>query len=439
MPTSFPLTPPPWINPSFRIFEEGCFYGWEELAIRAGKLLPLLPDHGRVAIDDRSVMMLVAALLACAQARIELVLLRRSIPRVAGASAQIDSESRLLPIGPPVDTTHAFAVLMPTSGTSGEPKLVRQDFVRLLGRIRGGWGTDSRWFLTYEPTAFGGLQVILSAAAAGGTLIVPPPGSDAAIMARFLLETKPDMVSATPSFWRVFLLTIRETEKDKLPPLKALTLGGEAADQPLLDRLSALFPRARISHIYASTEAGALFSVHDRQAGFPAIWLERGIDNIDLRLRDGILEVRSRRAMIDYASGHDRPITTDGWLITGDLVEIRGDRACFIGRADGVVNVGGVKVAVEKVEQFLLAVPGVHDAVVNAVSSPVTGHLLTAMVRPLPSVSEEALRTVLHQALEGLVPAERPRIIDFVSSDSLSGLGAGSAGKKIRMVPPQSS
>ena len=37
--------------------------------------------------------------------------------------------------------------------------------------------------------------------------------------------------------------------------------------------LSKRFPEARITHIYASTEAGVGFAVKDQKAGFPASFL----------------------------------------------------------------------------------------------------------------------------------------------------------------------
>jgi len=412
---------PHWVKPSFRLIERGREYRWDDIAALAGRLLPLLPEHGRVAIDDRSVAMLIAALVACERARIELVLLRRTLPRVAGASEQIEPDGRLTRLGPAVATTHDFAVLMPTSGTAGDPKLVRHNFIRLIGRIRGTGGEAARWLLTYEPTAFGGLQVILTAIAAGATLITTPAGG-VSDLARLIAEQAPTHVSATPSFWRSLLLALPEP-----PPLQVITLGGETADQSLLDRLAALFPAAHITHLYASTEAGALFTVRDRRAGFPAAWLESGADGVSLRIRNGTLETKSPRAMLNYASGQDMPVTKDGWLITGDLVEIQGDRVLFTGRSDGVVNVGGVKVLPEKIEHFLLALPGVCDAAVIAASNPVTGALLTAQIVATPNTDREALRATIIERLGCLAPAERPRVIDFVDTFTLAG-----SGKKLR-------
>jgi len=42
----------------------------------------------------------------------------------------------------------------------------------------------------------------------------------------------------------------------KKDALRQITLGGEIADQAVLDALARRFPGARITHVYASTEAG---------------------------------------------------------------------------------------------------------------------------------------------------------------------------------------
>ena len=162
-----------------------------------------------------------------------------------------------------------------------------------------------------------------------------------------------------------------------------------------------------------------MFAVADGRAGFPARWLETGVDGVDLRLADGELEVRSPRA----APGRE------GWQRTGDLIELAGDRALFAGRADGRVKVGGAMVSPEAVERCLLAVPGVADAEVRAVSNPLTGHILTATVVPAPGTDAESLRAALREAAAGLEPAARPRAVTLADAIPL-----GPAGKKRREV-----
>ncbi|WP_089919536.1 hypothetical protein [Lentzea albida] len=70
--------------------------------------------------------------------------------------------------------------------------------------------------------------------------------------------------------------------------LEQIPLGGEAVEQRLLDEQARRFPRARISWIYASTETGAAFAVHDGRAGFLLSWLTKeDIDRPRLRIRNG--------------------------------------------------------------------------------------------------------------------------------------------------------
>lgn len=390
---------PDWIHPAFRLIEGEEVFGWADLAA-----LPM-PAGGVVQANRPS---RVLAALAAAETAGQGLLLARGGAESGGWQS-----------GP------GFSVTLESSGTTGTPKRLRHDFARLRGRLRGVAEEGARWLLTYDPGAFAGLQVMLTAAAAGALLVAVPNRGDGTIaaLAQAARRHAVTHVSGTPSFWRAFLMALDGPETVLDLPLAAVTLGGEAADQPLLDRLAERFPHARLRHIYASTEAGALFAVADGRAGFPAAWLDAAPDGLELRIADGVLEVRSPRA----APG---AVDADGWLSTGDLVERRGDRVLFAGRLDGLVNVGGVKVSPEVVERRLLAVDGVADAAVVAVTSPITGHLLTATIVPVPSADDVALRVALRAATADLPPAARPRALTFADHIPLS-----AAGKKSRKGP----
>lgn len=393
--------PPVWIDPRLAIIEAGASFGWDEIDAQA----EAWPDARPLVAGPGSVTGLVAALVAAERRDLPILLARRDTPAEATAE----------PIA------GGFSITLLTSGTTGAPKRATHDFARLAGRVAAPRdGAAPRWLLTYEPTAFAGLQVILTALRAGAILIAEPSGG-LEDLARASLAHGATHVSGTPTFWRGFLMAL----DGRAPPLRAVTLGGEAADQPLLDRLAAGFPEARLRHIYASTEAGAVFAVTDGRAGFPAAWLTDGIEGARLRVVEDALEVLSPRAMTGA-----RGLTADGWLMTGDLVEIIGDRVLFAGRRDSVVNIGGAKVLPERIERGLLGVPGVLDAAVTARPSPITGAILVADIVRDPAFTEEATRAAIGAHAAGLAPAERPRRVTFVERL------ATRAGKKPRSAAP---
>jgi acyl-coenzyme A synthetase/AMP-(fatty) acid ligase len=312
--------------------------------------------------------------------------------------------------------SEGFHVLVASSGTTGEPKIARHRLQALLGRIRRrpSKHESARWLLTYQPASFAGLQVILTALVSGDELVaVSELGVRALTDAA--LKWLPTHISATPTFWRSFL--VAAGHKLSQVPLAHLTLGGEVADQSTLDSLRAAFPASGVTHIYATTEAGALFAVKDGVAGFPVEWLVNGIEGVELRIIDGVLEVRSPRSMMGYLGGEGKTsLTTSGWLRTGDLVTIRDNRVHFLGRIDTVISVGGAKVTPEEVEHVLVQTPGVLDARAFGVSNVITGSVVGAEI-VTDVQNHEGLRREIIAHLKGrLEPYKVPRIIRFVQS-----------------------
>lgn len=322
--------------------------------------------------------------------------------------------------------SHACIFVM-TSGTTDTPKIAEHTASGLVGNMqRTSASATSRWLLTYPATSFAGLQVVLSAVIGGATL-VQPANRFAESFARMASAQEITHISGTPTFWRNFLLALGPERL--LTSLRQITLGGEVVDQPTLDRLALRFPSARISQIYASTEVGVLFTVNDGRAGIPAHWIETGIvDDVRLRIRAGVLEALSPRRMTSYVSSHTAPVTSDGWVSTGDLVQRQQDRYVFVGRADRRLNVGGFKVSPEEVEQVLLEVPGVTDTCVFGANNPISGQVVAAEIVAEVDVDLDSLRSELLRHARGRLEAFKiPRVLRFVDR-----LAIGDSGKKLR-------
>jgi acyl-coenzyme A synthetase/AMP-(fatty) acid ligase len=264
--------------------------------------------------------------------------------------------------------------ILPTSGTTGPPKLVKHTLRTLMGAIAEA--PLQQWATFYDIRRYGGLQIFLRALSGRGSLILSAEGeSVSSLLARFG-AAKITHISGTPTHWRKVLIS---GEGLRINP-EYVRLSGEIADSAVLAALRVLYPRARIEHAYASTEAGVVFVVGDGQAGFPAPWVESD-GAVQMKIVDGTVHVRSSSSALG-SLGEGAPTLTnnEGFIDTGDMVERRGDRYYFVGRRSGIINVGGAKVHPEEVETALNAHALVRASRVFARTSAITGALVFADV-----------------------------------------------------------
>ncbi|MFI7022147.1 AMP-binding protein [Micromonospora sp. NPDC049900] len=269
-----------------------------------------------------------------------------------------------------------------TSGTTGRPKRVGHT-LESVTTVRGAQ-PGRTWLCPYAPGTYAWWQVV--------TLALTQPGQHLVLVEPEQLDDWPalaaahgvDAASGTPTFWRRALH--RDPEALARVPLRQLTLGGEPVDQAVLDRLREVFPAARISWIYASSEVGAAIVVHDGQAGFPVEWLDRAAPGRPtIGLRDSELVVTSPYHGVGLA----------GPVRTGDRAQVVDGRVLITGRLDtDEINVGGSKVSAGLVRDVLTAHPRVAWARVTGRRAPLLGHMVVAEVVPDatgPDLDEAAL------------------------------------------------
>lgn len=266
-----------------------------------------------------------------------------------------------------------------TSGTTGRPKLVVHDLTTLTGGIdSGGTLAGGRiWSTFYDIRRYGGLQIFLRAVLTGGSLVLSDsrePAGDFLTRAAGFGVTH---ISGTPSHWRNAILS--HSARAIAP--EYVRLSGEIADQPILDSLRSVYPQAKIAHAFASTEAGLAFDVGDGLAGFPAALIHSENGAVEMKVLDGSLRIRSPRTAIRYL-GQQNAVVTDaeGFVDTGDMLDLRDNRYYFVGRRDGVINVGGLKVHPEEVEAVINRHPLVRMSLVRTKKNPIIGAVVIAEV-----------------------------------------------------------
>jgi acyl-CoA synthetase (AMP-forming)/AMP-acid ligase II len=304
---------------------------------------------------------------------------------------------------------------MATSGTTGDPKWFAHSFLSLTASTKHSQQLQVLcWALLYQPFRFAGLQVVLQALLSGADLVDAADYEPLALMAQ-LKQHEVTAISATPSLWRQLLMTGLLAEVE----LRHITLGGEIADQSVLDKLKRLFPKAKLRHIYASTEAGVGIVVSDGLAGFPVAWLDDNSQPVCLKVSG------TQHLMVKPSFEICQTLTaqTDiqGYLDTLDIVELKGDRVLFMGRSKGTINVGGNKVLPEKVEQVLLQCPEISQAKVYAKKSALMGELVVADITIIPTsdqqqVKQQVLKICKNQLQRFEIPT-KINIVDNIAHD----------------------
>lgn len=316
--------------------------------------------------------------------------------------------------------------IIPTSGTTGSPKLVKHTLSSLTRTVKENQskGREYIWGMLYELGRFAGLQVFLQSILGGSRIVFPDRNTKLDDTVKILTESGCNALSATPTLWRRLMMT----ESASKLPLQLITLGGEISDKRILNALATRYPNARIVHIYASTEAGVGFSVTDGIAGFPASFLSSPLKGVELKVDDGILWLRPSTGKQTFVGESTNLSDEEGWINSGDRVDRQNERYYFLGRSNGAINVGGNKVFPESVENIIREVDGVLLVMVKAKANPFMGSLVEAIVKPDSKMDLNLLKSSISKHCKSnLAPYEVPAIISWTED-----MHTNEAGKIIR-------
>jgi acyl-coenzyme A synthetase/AMP-(fatty) acid ligase len=316
-------------------------------------------------------------------------------------------------------TERATEWLMLTSGTSGVPKIVSHTLEGLTGAIAADGparGASAVWATFYDIRRYGGLQIFLRAVIGGGSMVLSEPGEPLADQMARLAARGVTHISGTPSHWRKLLMS---GAASSFSP-RYVRLSGEIADQAVLDGLAGAFPNASIGHAYASTEAGVGFAVNDGREGFPASLMGQNRDGVEMKVVDGSLRIRSTRTAHAYVGKSAAALTdADGFVDTGDMVELRGDRYHFVGRRGGIINIGGLKVHPEEIEAVINRHAEVRMSRARSRNSPIVGAIVVADVILADgtdaSRTETIRKEILGECRASLAAHKVPAVIRFVA------------------------
>lgn len=300
-------------------------------------------------------------------------------------------------------------VILFTSGSSGTPKAVLHRVNPWLDKVsRPGRRQTTLAFLSFDH--IGGLNTLLYALANGGTVVVPNDRSPSTIW-QTIRDHNVELLPTTPTFLRLALL---EGEIPALPSLKLIAYGSEPMPEATLAAARTAFPDVQFLQQYGMSELGVLRS---RSRGDGSNWVRLGGSEFDLRVVDGLLEVRADTAMMGYLNAPS-PFTEDGWLRTGDEAEQDGEWLRIRGRRNETINVGGEKVHPHEIEAVLESLPHVVRVEVRGEPNPLLGNVVVAAVQLTEGHTLEQFRSAVRGQLRGRLPRHAiPMRIELLSGE----------------------
>lgn len=366
---------------------------------------------------------------------------------IAGAireDATVRAGAQLEPAAPHAHRPSEPAVILFTSGSTGEPRGVVQTWRNVDANTRSivrylelTW--RDRAMLVLPLSYCYGRSVLQTHLFAGGSVFM----DDRFMYPRVVVDAMRDEgctgFAGVPA---TFELLRRQVDEDALAgvALRYVTQAGGAMTRETIAWTRRAFSPARVFVMYGQTEATARLSYvpperldKDGSIGIPVPGVElRVLDSAGAPAQDGVvgdLVARGDNVTPGYLDDPEETarILHDGWLWTGDLAW-RDPEGFFhhAGRTKDILKIGGHRVSPVEIEQAIARHPDVADAAVVGAGQDLAGDVAAAFVvrREGSDLSDERLRRF---CLEQLAPFKVPRTISFVDA-----LPRNDAGKLLR-------
>ena len=330
---------------------------------------------------------------------------RRAIVDLARPASIVSSDDEVLFADPVPDEPGRVGLVMATSGTGADPKLVELPRAAITAALEGSFAALSHaagqslepsepWVCCLSAAHMGGMLVLLRHVVSGAPVTVlegvgldpvdplhgVPAGAHIALVPTILRR----LVAAGVDLTRLGTMLVGGAEIDAGLAEQAARLGG------------------RVVSTYGLTETsggiaydGTLF------------------DGTEARIGDGGIELHGPTLMEGYR--HDpaatgAAFTLDGWLRTGDAGELEPDGLLRVyGRSDEAIRTGAETVWPQEVEAALRDHPKVADVAVAGRPHPEWGQQVVAFVVPAAGDDPPRLQELREHAAVRIARFKLPR------------------------------
>ena len=310
------------------------------------------------------------------------------------------------------------ALIVFTSGTTGEPRGVVHAYRYLLGQQ----GQAEHWFgsrkgeLAWCTTATGwsksARNVFLAPWLTGAAAVIHDGRFDPAERLDFAEALGVNVICQAPTEYR--MLAKRATLRP-LPKLRRMVSAGE----PLEAETIGAFREAlglEPADGYGQTETGHIAGNHIGNPVRPGS-MGKPLPGVETRIVDGELQLRAASSPTFFSRYLDGERFEGEWWRTGDLVrEDEDGYLYFEGRDDDIILSSGYRIGPFEVESALLSHPDVAEAAAVAAPDPERGAIVRAIIVPRDrEPSEELARELQEHCKRETAPYKFPRIVEFAA------------------------
>jgi len=310
------------------------------------------------------------------------------------------------------------ALIVFTSGTTGEPRGVVHAFRYLLGqRAQAEHWLGSRkgelvWCTTATGWAKSARNVFIAPWLTGAAATIHAGRFDPAERLDLIEALGVNVLCQAPTEYRMLA---KRTALRPLPSLRRMVSAGEALEAGTIGAFreaTGLEP----ADGYGQTETGHISgNLAGEQVRLGS--MGKPLPGFETRIVEGELQLSAASSPTFFSRYLDGERFEDEWWPTGDLVrEDEDGYLYFEGRDDDIILSSGYRIGPFEVESALLSHPAVAEAAAVAAPDPERGAVVRAVVVPRErQPSEELARELQEHCKRETAPYKFPRIVEFVA------------------------
>jgi len=297
------------------------------------------------------------------------------------------------------------ALILYTSGTTGEPKGVVLSYVNLaqyptlMGEMKITGSSTMRGCILPMSHIVG--PVVCNELAERGYTLVIFDQINPVTLLEGIQKYRVNVFESVPIVFQL-LLGVKNLASYDTSSMKIAAMMGTSIPMPLLRAFQAAQPHIKVIQGYGLTETSPMITlVEPDKAEAKMGSIGRAVPRVEVKIVDekdkevplgeaGEIITRGPHVMKGYFRRPDASAERirNGWLYTGDVGKVEADGYYYhLGRRDDMIITGGLNVYPAEVENLIYTYPGVQETIVFAIPDPKRGQVIGAAVVPRPGSS----------------------------------------------------